>query len=164
MNVSHMHHGQQYICPKCSKQFACRSNLNYHMTTHQLNVRQVQCDHCGNWLKNKLCLKKHMIQHSSIRYNCNLCSYSALNQQCLRNHTKVKHSSEKPHKCSHCDKSFKLKNTLISHMVQHSGIRGYTCEFCQRAFASSGNFYAHRKRMHPQQLAELLRKKEQEKR
>lgn len=160
-----MHHGQQYVCPKCSKRFACRSNLNYHMTTHQQTVRQVQCERCGKWLKNKLCLKKHMVQHSSIRHSCTICSYSALNQQCLRNHIKVKHSSEKPHKCSHCDKSFKLKNTLISHMVQHSGIKRYTCEFCNRAaFASSGNFYAHRKRMHPQQLAELLEKREREER
>lgn len=52
-----------------------------------------------------------MNQHSSIRYDCTICSYSALNQQCLRNYIRIKHLSEKPHKCSHCDNSFKLKNT-----------------------------------------------------
>lgn len=164
MNVAHLRQGQKYICEICSKKFACRSNLNYHMTTHQPKIRRVQCDTCGKWLKNELCLRKHMVQHSSIRYNCSICTYSALNRQCLQNHIKVQHSDEKPYKCNECDKSFKLKNTLISHMVQHTGVRKYVCQFCDRKFGSSGNYYSHRKRMHAQLLSELKLKQEQEER
>lgn len=49
INVAHMLHGQDYICHICAKQFACRSNLTYHLTTHQPKVRQVQCEKCGKW-------------------------------------------------------------------------------------------------------------------
>lgn len=115
-------------------------------------------------LKNKICLRKHMFQHSTIRYNCTTCDYSALNRQCLRNHIKVQHSDDKPFSCDDCGKAFKLKNTLLSHMVQHTGVRKFVCPFCSRKFASSGNFYSHRKRMHPEELAALKKKEEDDKR
>lgn len=164
VNVAHMLHGQNFICHICAKQFACRSNLSYHLTTHQPKVRKVQCEKCDKWLKNKLCLRKHMLQHSSIRYTCSSCSYSALNRQCLRNHIRVHHTDTKPFSCNVCGKSFKLKNTLLNHMVQHTGIRKFSCPFCTRTFASSGNYYTHRKRMHPQELAAMQLKQEEDER
>lgn len=186
-----MQQGPEHICHICAKRFACRTNLTYHLTTHQPNVRRVQCSICDKWqglykifempslvrtkfycsflfsinrLKNKLCLRKHMVQHSSIRYKCSMCDYSALNPQCLQNHRRVQHSNEKPFRCNDCGKAFKLKNTLLSHMVQHTGVRKFICPFCNRKFASSGNFYSHRKRMHPQELAEMKLKKEENER
>lgn len=61
----------------------------------------------------------------------------------------------------HCDKSFKLRKTLINHLVQHTGVHNFSCEFCSRTFASSGNYYSHRKRMHPQELAAKNKHKEE---
>lgn len=113
-------------------------------------------------LKNKFCLRKHMEQHSTVRYSCTLCSYSAQNNQCLRNHLRVQHSDEKPHCCDECGKKFKLRSTLRSHMVQHTGVKKFSCQFCSRTFASSGNFYAHRKRMHPKELAAVKLQQEEE--
>uniref|UniRef100_A0A182MY12 Transcription factor grauzone n=1 Tax=Anopheles dirus TaxID=7168 RepID=A0A182MY12_9DIPT len=56
-------------CDVCHKKFSSRSNFNYHLTTHEPKVlNQVQCDHCGKWLKNKICLRKHMLQHSQSNY------------------------------------------------------------------------------------------------
>ncbi|KAG4066618.1 hypothetical protein HA402_007254 [Bradysia odoriphaga] len=164
INVAHINHAADYICHICAKQFSCRSNLTYHLTTHQPKIHQVQCETCGKWLKNKLCLRKHMVQHSLVRFTCELCDYSALNRQCLRNHIKVQHSDIKPFSCQYCGKTFKLRNTLLNHLVQHTGIRKFFCEFCGRTFASSGNYYSHRKRMHPQELAAVNEKKEEEER
>lgn len=182
-----MQQGPEHVCHICAKKFACRTNLTYHLTTHQPNVRRVQCSICDKWydchdlikfdchlfkptiyfnrLKNKFCLRKHcMVQHSSVRYNCTACEYSALNRQCLQNHMRVQHTNEKPYTCDVCQKSFKLKNTLINHSVQHTGVRRFVCEFCERTFASSGNYYSHRKRMHPQELAAMKLKMEKDER
>lgn len=163
-SVVHTKHDEVYVCHICAKKFGCKGNLVYHLTTHQPRMHQVQCEQCDKWLKNKLCLRKHMIQHSGIKYLCQICSYSALNPQCLRNHMRVQHSDEKPFKCDLCEKTFKLKNTLLNHIVQHTGVKKFSCQFCSRTFASSGNYYSHRKRMHPQQLAILKSKQEEEER
>ncbi|XP_053684221.1 transcription factor grauzone-like [Sabethes cyaneus] len=153
---------QSYVCHICARQFTSKSNLSYHLTTHQPKIYQVQCDICKKWLKNKLCLRKHMVQHSAVRHKCNQCDYSAVNLQCLRNHMRVQHTDLKPFACNVCGQSFKLKNTMLNHYVQHTGERKFSCEFCSRTFASSGNYYAHRKRMHPQELAIQKMRKEAE--
>lgn len=115
-------------------------------------------------LKNKSCLRKHMYQHSTVRYTCSQCPYSALNQQCLKRHVKVQHSDDKPFECGDCGKAFKLKTTLVAHTFQHTGDRKYVCEFCDRSFVSNGNYYSHRKRMHPEELAAVQLQKEHERR
>ena len=131
---------KSYSCEKCSKSFLCKSNLAYHLTTHKNFEFQVQCTICEKWLKNKICLRKHMTMHSDVRHFCDICEYSAVNRQCLINHKKIQHSDSKPFTCEVCSKSFKLKNTLTNHMnAHHNGVRKYTCEFCQRTFVSSGN-------------------------
>lgn len=164
ISVVHTKHDQVFVCHICAKKFVCKGNLVYHLTTHQPRVHQVQCEQCGKWLKNKLCLRKHMIQHSGIKYLCQECDYTALNPQCLRNHMRVQHTNLKPFACDLCDKTFKLKNTLLNHLVQHTGIKKFSCQFCSRTFASSGNYYSHRKRMHPQELAVLKNQQEEEER
>ncbi|CAO1438837.1 unnamed protein product [Diamesa tonsa] len=162
VNTAHNKHHNEFVCQKCGKSFSCKSNLSYHLTTHQPHQHQVQCPECQKWLKNILCLRKHMSLHKNVRHFCGICDYSAVNKQCLRNHVRVQHSDSKPFQCSVCSRNFKLKNTLVNHMAQHSGIRKFQCEFCEKKFASSGNYYSHRKRMHPQELSKMLREKETE--
>lgn len=164
MNLSHSKTGEEFICHLCQKKFTSKGNLSYHLTTHQPNLHAMQCPKCQKWLKNKICLRKHMIQHSeNPKFQCHLCpNYSTVNKQCLVNHIRVKHSEEKRFNCESCNKSFRLKSTLTNHMRQHSKEKPFKCEFCSRKFNSSGNFYAHRKRMHPIQVLQLKEQKEKE--
>uniref|UniRef100_A0A336N6E3 CSON007547 protein n=1 Tax=Culicoides sonorensis TaxID=179676 RepID=A0A336N6E3_CULSO len=161
INLAHSKNGEEFICHLCQKKFTSKGNLSYHLTTHQPNLHSMQCKVCLKWLKNKICLRKHMIQHSEKKFKCHLCSeYQTVNKQCLVNHIRIKHSEEKRFACEVCEKSFKLKNTLMNHLRQHSKEQPYSCEFCSRKFTSSGNFYAHRKRMHMAQVQQLKEQKE----
>lgn len=163
LNLAHSKTGEEFICHLCQKKFTSKGNLSYHLTTHQPNHHSMQCRVCSKWLKNKVCLRKHMIQHSEKKFKCNLCpDYETVNKQCLVNHIRIKHSEEKRFACEVCNKSFKLKNTLINHIRQHTRETPYCCEFCTRKFTSSGNFYAHRKRMHAAQVLQLKEQKERE--
>ena len=90
---------KEFSCEICSKMFLCKSNLSYHLTTHKNFEFQVQCPLCEKWLKNKICLRKHMTIHSEVRHFCDMCEYSAVNKQCLMNHKKVQHSDAKPFNC-----------------------------------------------------------------
>lgn len=90
---------KEFACGICSKKFLCKSNLSYHLTTHKNFEFQVQCEICKKWLKNKICLRKHMTVHSEVKHYCDLCEYSAANKQCLMNHRKVQHSDVKPFSC-----------------------------------------------------------------
>ncbi|XP_052903479.1 transcription factor grauzone-like [Anopheles moucheti] len=147
------------ICDTCGKKFISKSNLNYHLTTHQPKVmHEAQCGRCGKWLKNKLCLRKHMLQHSQVRHGCDQCDYTTVNKQSLKNHRRVQHTDHKPFECPSCGKSFKLKSNLREHLAQHETRQNYSCEFCSRRFTSKSNYYCHRKRMH---FAELEQQKEQ---
>lgn len=130
---------KEFTCEICSKNFLCKSNLSYHLTTHKNFEFQVECTICKKWLKNKICLRKHMTVHSEIRHFCDICDYSAANKQCLMNHKRVQHSDTKSFTCDVCLKSFKLKNTLTNHVNAHNGLRKYSCEFCLKTFVSSGN-------------------------
>ena len=90
---------KEFTCEICSKSFLCKSNLSYHLTTHKHFEFQVECTICKKWLKNKICLKKHMTIHSEIKHFCDKCEYSAANKQCLMNHKKVQHTDLKPFSC-----------------------------------------------------------------
>uniref|UniRef100_A0A182QAG4 Transcription factor grauzone n=1 Tax=Anopheles farauti TaxID=69004 RepID=A0A182QAG4_9DIPT len=150
-------------CDVCHKKFSSRSNLNYHLTTHEPKVlHQVQCENCGKWLKNKICLRKHMLQHSLVRHGCDQCDYAATNVQSLQNHKRVQHTDEKPFVCTTCGKSFKLKSNLRVHLAQHRDGQKYACEFCSRRFTSRSNYYGHRKRMHLEEYEREKLRKEQE--
>lgn len=47
---------------------------------------QVQCTECGKWLMNNRCLKSHLILHSTIFYNCEMCDYKTRKQLLLKRH------------------------------------------------------------------------------
>ncbi|XP_050080457.1 zinc finger protein 28-like [Anopheles maculipalpis] len=150
-------------CETCGKTFVTKSNLTYHLTTHLPKaLHQVQCELCGKWLRNKLCLRRHQVQHSQVRHACEQCDYTTVNSQSLQHHRRVQHTDHKPYECKTCGKSFKLKSNLREHAAQHDTEKRYACEFCSRRFTSKSNYYCHRKRIHTAELEQQNRRREQE--
>ena len=53
------------------------------------------------------------------------------------------HTKEKPHKCSLCDKSFAVLNTLNNHMRTHTKEKPYPCSFCNKSFGHNASRLRH---------------------
>lgn len=102
---------QSNVCDVCAKNFATRTGLHEHMSTiHQPREKdQVQCNDCGKWLMNNRCLKSHMILHSNVEYNCDLCDYSTKKKVLLNRHqlTQVQKQKNK-----------KIMSSIVTHSNQ----------------------------------------------
>ncbi|XP_077295482.1 uncharacterized protein LOC143917775 [Arctopsyche grandis] len=151
-HLATVHGNVKYLCAECGRSFQTKTNLSMHMLTHDPTEKhKATCSKCGLVFKNKPSLKQHMKRHADL-LQCTLCEFSTPLQQKLKVHMIVKHSDSKPYSCVVCDKRFKFKQGLNTHMAQHTGERKYTCPFCPKTFVSSGNYYTHRKRMHSEEI------------
>lgn len=93
------------ICDVCAKTFSCVKTFQSHWMTHSSQPR-MQCTICGKWLKSKDSLRSQLRRHNDTQHACQYCQKKTPNRQALANHILYVHS-EKTHKCTLCDKTFK---------------------------------------------------------
>ncbi|XP_035794266.1 zinc finger protein 62 homolog isoform X3 [Anopheles albimanus] len=55
-------------------------------------------------------------------------------------------STDRPHKCHICERSYRNQKNLKSHLKVHEGIRAYQCEICGKNFSGSSYLVIHRRR------------------
>ena len=84
-----------------------------------------------------------MIKHSGQKpYKCSYCSKSYNTRNDCEQHVRV-HTGEKPYQCDHCDKTFARQHSWATHMKLHSGKKDYICEICSKAFATRNYLRLH---------------------
>ncbi|XP_042319186.1 zinc finger protein 335 isoform X1 [Sceloporus undulatus] len=134
---------QLFRCLQCS--YRCRrwSSLKEHMFNH-VGRKPYKCDECDY----TSVYKKDVIRHSAVHnrdkkkrvdlppkrssFPCPICDRIYSMQKRLTQHMKT-HSSEKPHMCDKCGKSFKKRYTFKMHLLTHIQAvanRRFKCEFC----------------------------------
>lgn len=154
------------LCEICSKSFATYTSYKEHMISHSEDCEKLQlkCPQCSKWLKNQRCLKSHMKTHSVDEFKCKECDYTSKKENLLKNHYLTQHTADRPFACDECEKTFKVKRHLTVHKTQAHTVAktSKTCEFCSREFNSSSNYYTHRKTIHANELADALKKREEE--
>ncbi|XP_072772285.1 uncharacterized protein [Nerophis lumbriciformis] len=56
---------------------------------------------------------------------------------------KTRHTDNTRFKCSHCDKTFKFRCNLITHVRQHTGEKPFICSVCGASFSTKCNWDKH---------------------
>lgn len=148
-----------FLCDLCAKSYKTKNDMERHKAQTHGEVKREQCQECGKWFKGRQILKTHMRRHMGTVFPCEHCDKTYSIRSSWKAHM-VTHSDEKRHICPVCSKAFKLPGTLKMHLNQHTGEHPYSCQFCPKTFASSGNYYTHRKRMHPNEVAMLKKNTE----
>jgi len=156
-----------FECRICNKMFGYKNNLVSHQKTFHgflgKKILDYPCKHCGEIIKGKLKLSKHIIAaHPDANGElCDLCGKSFKTEVKLLRHISVHKSRERNLHCSYCPKKFFRRDVLTvhekvhtspvicmecgkkfpeqryldNHMVLHSE-KKYECQHCPKSYAT----------------------------
>lgn len=122
-----------YQCEYCDRQCKSASEMEYHRFKH---TTPFSCDICGHRCGMKRRLEEHMLTHSNVReYECNLCGEAFKTPHLLKRHKERRHSNVRPFQCKQCDKAYKDATDLRRHSRSHGGVeKNFTCQLCEKKF------------------------------
>ncbi|KAM8775942.1 zinc finger protein 335 isoform 2-T2 [Rhynchonycteris naso] len=135
---------QLFKCLQCSYRSRRWSSLKEHMFNH-VGSKPYKCDECSYTSVYRKDVTRHSAVHSRDRkkrpdptpklssFPCPVCGRVYPMQKRLTQHMKT-HSTEKPHMCDKCGKSFKKRYTFKMHLLTHIQAvanRRFKCEFCE---------------------------------
>ncbi|ALC47174.1 CG6254, partial [Drosophila busckii] len=141
-----------YICDCCGNAMKTVTALNEHKLVHT-DECPYECSVCHRRFKNMARLKIHSDTHTTNNYECSICGLRLNTRRTLTMHQLV-HTDEKQYKCDVCGAAFKRGKTLKAHLILHTGIRPYKCNFCGKDFSNGSNCRMHKRKTHPNELAE----------
>ncbi|KAJ8358600.1 hypothetical protein SKAU_G00151250 [Synaphobranchus kaupii] len=143
---------EKFKCLQCSYRCKRWSSLKEHMFNHE-GIKPYKCEECDY----TSVYRKDVVRHSAVhnkdkkkktdvqvflglpqvprntQFPCPVCSRVYPMQKRLTQHMKT-HSTEKPHMCDKCGKSFKKRYTFKMHLLTHIqsyGSSRFKCEFCE---------------------------------
>lgn len=116
----YVHKEKTLKCDDCDKVFSRERKLKEHKKTHLLNRETYSCGICQKELLSKFALKCHQSLHQLSRemFKCKICGNEYTSSSALNSHIKRIHEGKNRiiHECKYCERSFKYKPSLITHM------------------------------------------------
>ncbi|XP_043272501.1 zinc finger protein 2 homolog [Venturia canescens] len=133
---------KKYVCELCGKSFEKSEGIRIHGRDQ---CSKFPCDICGNLLPTANSLHAHKRRHSGLRpYVCNICGKSYTQSSHMWTHKRF-HMGVKPYACQYCDQRFTIKPDLADHTrKKHTRERPFKCDVCNKAFLTGSVFYQHR--------------------
>lgn len=125
----------RHRCTHCGKCMQSASSLIMHLRLHN-GERPFACDACPKTFKTNGGLVTHQKRHLKlVEYECEYCGKGFVESSNLRRHITSLHTSERPHTCTVCHRTFARVYLLELHKRTHTGERPYACSLCDRSFA-----------------------------
>ncbi|XP_076063981.1 uncharacterized protein LOC143038542 isoform X2 [Oratosquilla oratoria] len=123
---------RSFICKECGKAFKLMSHAQAHLKTHSA-IKTVPCQYCGRLFKSVS--DKNFLHHFFIQSSRNV-------------HERI-HSNDRNFVCSHCEKTFTTKASLVRHLRTHTGETPFACPYCGQNFKEHGTLSRHLKKKIP---------------
>ncbi|XP_050312487.1 zinc finger protein OZF-like [Anthonomus grandis grandis] len=137
-------------CDHCSKTFAKKYQLLYHLKTVHKDASPFECSECHKTYKFREKLEQHLAKHQRSpkapnreAFGCDICHKTLYSKQGLIAHTK-RHMKLYSIKCDTCGKGFFGQNSLRLHInSKHSGKSEFICGICFRPCYDKGSLKNH---------------------
>lgn len=154
IRVHHFICKEKFDCDQCDKTFKQREYLLKHVRyIHKKSEENKwKCDICGKFFAQYGSLSVHKKIHIGKKIDCNDCERKFIRKDCLRQHIKRTHSVERSFNCQLCDKAYKTKQDLASHMASHSDLRPFKCQKCNITSKYKDNMQKHVKTCKREQI------------
>eukprot|EP00057_Strongylocentrotus_purpuratus_P002134 XP_003723902.1 PREDICTED: zinc finger protein 2-like [Strongylocentrotus purpuratus] len=122
---------------------SCQRPQNHCASAMASLNEEEQLSQCKICLKSSIHLKSHMKVHTSERpFKCSVCDKGFIERRHLKSHMRS-HTGEKPFACSVCQKAFSQPTHLTYHLRTHTGIKPFSCETCGRSFGRKRDLTVH---------------------
>ncbi|XP_038061981.1 zinc finger protein 420-like [Patiria miniata] len=120
-----------YPCDECPKAF----RTNYMRTRHKQQRHNTEwlhkCEFCDKKFKVRSAMTTHMKTHDK-KLPCPVCGKNFALPRDLLRHVKT-HTNERPFQCEYCQKCYKQKSTLTTHIQKHF-VGDFACQYCPLKF------------------------------
>lgn len=133
----HVRTSEAFYCEFCnnSKKYPTETKLlDHHARVHSGN--RYHCKQCDRRFKYPESLRNHLVRYHTPPelmkwYPCNECNFRGSTAKALEKH-KLVHldNSEKPFKCSYCDKGFGRRYEWNRHEMIHRSEKPFICGIC----------------------------------
>ncbi|XP_059050361.1 zinc finger protein 485-like [Achroia grisella] len=135
-------HRLRWRCVVCGGAWSRAGVAADHHARHHAHTPPAHtCSHCGHHAPSLGKLRNHMKNHAE-RQKCELCEKTFRDRASLRTHLFI-HRGEKEYACPQCGKLFLFKKAMEVHLITHQASAHLYCYQCDMNFKNAMSYYQH---------------------